>query len=84
MSNQDILQKKKRLIGADALKKILGSLSTITQGVAELRNKYGTGHGKVDHTIMLQPRHARLVAGSTSTLVHFLFETHLERKKKIK
>jgi hypothetical protein len=31
---------------ADTIKRLLSNLATITQGIAELRNSYGTGHGK--------------------------------------
>ena len=33
--------------GAKSIKAILGNLKAIAQGVAELRNLYGSGHGKV-------------------------------------
>lgn len=61
---------------AQTIKSILGSLSTITQGVAELRNEYGSGHGKEAGSKGLTPRHARLVVGVASTLAVFLWETH--------
>ncbi len=31
---------------SDVIKRLLSNLSTVTQGLAELRNSYGTGHGK--------------------------------------
>lgn len=50
------------------------------QGMAELRNLYGTGHGPSAKTNRgIQPRHARLATGVAATLASFLFETHLER-----
>ncbi len=64
---------------ADTIKRLLSNLATITQGVAELRNHYGTGHGKTAGAKGLQVRHARLAVGSASTLAVFLAETHLER-----
>jgi hypothetical protein len=63
----------------DTIKRLLSNLATITQGVAELRNHYGTGHGKHAATKGLQPRHARLAVGAASTLAAFLAETHQER-----
>lgn len=60
---------------ADTIRKILGSLSSVVAGTAELRNAYGTGHGKGPGQAGLQPRHARLVVGAASTLAMFLFET---------
>ena len=70
-----------KIKGMKAVKKVLGSLSTIAQGMAELRNLYGTGHGKSSKAKGLMPRHARLAVMSSSTLVHFLFETFEKRKK---
>lgn len=37
-----------------------------SQGVAELRNHYGTGHGKAAGTKGLQPRHAKLAVGGAT------------------
>lgn len=61
---------------AQTIKSILGSLSTITQGVAELRNEYGSGHGKEAGANGLTPRHAKLVVGVATTLAVFFWETH--------
>jgi hypothetical protein len=69
--------------GSDIIKKILGNLSTISQGMAELRNIYGTGHGKSGTAVGLTPRHARLAVTSASALVHFLFETFEARKQSL-
>jgi hypothetical protein len=67
--------------GADIIKKLLSNLGTVAQGLAELRNLYGTGHGKAGHHKGLQPRHAKLAAGAASTLSLFLLDTHQEREK---
>jgi hypothetical protein len=64
----------------DTIKKLLGNLAYITQGIAELRNHYGTGHGKLSTTKGLQERHARLATGSAATLSVFLMDTHKIRK----
>lgn len=63
------------------IKRILSNMATITQGLAELRNEYGTGHGKNARTKGLSPRHAKLAVGAASTLAVFLVETHRERDK---
>ena len=68
-----------RAKGAKAIRRILSNLTQITQGVAELRNLYGTGHGPSGRFVGLQPRHARLVMGAAATLGMFLLETHLDR-----
>jgi len=74
----DIPEKAK---AGDTIKRLLSNLATITQGVAELRNHYGTGHGKAAGAKGLQPRHAKLAVGAASTLAVFLAETHNERSK---
>ncbi len=67
--------------GADKIRKLLSNLGTISQVLGELRNLYGTGHGKHGRNRGLSPRHARLAVGSAATLAIFLFETHAERTK---
>jgi hypothetical protein len=76
LTPSDIPNKAK---AADTIKQLLSNLATITQGIAELRNHYGTGHGKAAETKGLQPRHAKLAVGAASTLAVFLMETHVGR-----
>src|SRR6266436_6112352 len=66
---------------AKTMKVMLANLATIAQGLAELRNLYGSGHGPDGKPKGLQPRHARLAAGAATTLATFLIETHHEREK---
>jgi hypothetical protein len=61
--------------GAESIRQVLGSLGGMVGGIAELRNSYGTGHGKALGHGGLGPRHARLAVGAASTLAIFLFET---------
>lgn len=65
--------------GAEAIRRLLSNLGNVAQGLAELRNLYGTGHGKSGASKGLGPRHARLAVGAASTLATFLLETHAER-----
>lgn len=65
---------------ASSIKQILGSLSSVVQAIAEVRNEYGSGHGKDGKFKGLQPRHAKLAVGAASTLAIYLLETH-ELKK---
>jgi len=65
--------------GAEIIRRLLSSLGSISQGLGELRNLYGTGHGKSGKSKGLAARHARLAVGIASTLATFLFETHKER-----
>lgn len=61
------------------IKRLLSNLGSIPQGIAELRNPYGTGHGKSAGAKGLSPRHARLAVGAASALAIFLLETHQEK-----
>lgn len=65
--------------GTRTIKAVLGNLAMISQGMAELRNLYGTGHGKHATHKRLPVRHARLAVGAATTLATFLFDTHSER-----
>lgn len=65
--------------GADSIRRLLSNLGNIAQGLGELRNLYGTGHGKHGASKGLSPRHARLAVGAAATLATFLLETHSER-----
>jgi hypothetical protein len=66
---------------AKTIRRMLMNLATLVQGSAELRNAYGTGHGKsrAQARGRLAGRHARLAVGSAATLGTFLFETHEQR-----
>jgi hypothetical protein len=76
LTPDDIPEKAK---AADTIKRLLSNLATITQGIAELRNLYGTGHGKKAGVKGLSSRHAKLAVGAASTLAVFLAETHRTR-----
>jgi hypothetical protein len=67
--------------GSKIIHRLLSNLGNIAQGLGELRNLYGTGHGKTGKSKGLSARHARLAVGAASTLATFLFETH--KKKNI-
>lgn len=57
-----------------SVKKILGNLSNLAIGVAELRNELGRGHGR-NEVIKLPQRHAHLAAGAALTFARMLLET---------
>jgi len=65
--------------GADSIKRLLSNLGAVVQGLGELRNLYGTGHGRSGRRRGIEPRHARLAAGAATALITFLLETHWER-----
>jgi hypothetical protein len=64
---------------AESIRRVLGGLAGVVAGVAELRNQYGTGHGRPSGAGGLRARHARLAVGAASTLAAFLFETYDRR-----
>jgi hypothetical protein len=66
----------------NTIRRMLMNLATLAQGSAELRNAYGTGHGKskTQGQQRLTPRHARLAVGTAATLAVFLYETHEARE----
>lgn len=65
--------------GAEIMRRLLTNLGSVAQGLGELRNLYGTGHGKAGSAKGLSARHARLAVGSAATLATFLLETHEDR-----
>lgn len=70
--------------GADAVKAVLGSLRAIPTKLAELRNPFGSGHGKSASFQGLEVRHAKLAVGSSITFVDFIWSTYESSKKKYK
>lgn len=62
-------------------KQVLGGLQGVASGVAEYRNKFGTGHGKEASFQELPIRHAKLIVGATITLVEYYWETYEWRKE---
>ena len=69
---------------SDTIKQILGNLRAIATGVADLRNPYGSGHGKPATYKGLQERHAKLAVGSALTLVNFLWDSYELQKDDLK
>ncbi len=62
--------------GGDPVKKILGAVSSIAVGVAELRNRgYGTGHGPAAARAGLRARHAHLAVNAALTWCHLVLDT---------
>lgn len=55
---------------------LLNNLGSVGQQLAEIRNHFGTGHGRSTDHIGLQKRHARLAIGAAATLAVFLYECH--------
>lgn len=57
--------------GADTTRRTLNSLGQVVVGVAELRNLYGTGHGR-SRAAELERAHAKLTVNAAVTLATFL------------
>ncbi len=70
------------VVDVEEIRKLLGSLSQIVSSIDMLRNSYGTGHGKLPNFQGLSTRHAKLIVGSTITLVTYMWERHLELKNR--
>ena len=62
--------------GADSIKAVLGNLRAIPTKLAELRNPFGTGHGKSASFQGVEVRHAKLAVGSSITFVDFVWSTY--------
>ena len=67
--------------GVDAIRMMLSGLGQILHGLGELRNLYGTGHGKTGPT-GLEERHAQLAVTAAGAAASFLMETHLLQKQR--
>ncbi len=55
---------------------LLNNLGSIGHQLAELRNQFGTGHGRSTAHVVLPGRHAKLAIGAAATLAVFLYESH--------
>lgn len=65
--------------GARTIRRTLSNLSQVTQGLSELRQLYGTGHGRDSRHQGLRPRHARLAVAAAASFVAFIVATLQER-----
>jgi hypothetical protein len=59
--------------GAVVIRRILGNLGQVVMGVAQVRNVYGTGHGRLN-TKELEIAHARFVVNSAVAAATFFLE----------
>lgn len=62
----------------EGIKKILGGIASIVHGVGDLRNDYGTGHGKESDFKGLEIKYAKLLVGVVSEIVIFYLATNGE------
>ena len=61
-----------------AIKQILSGIASIVQGVGELRNGYGTGHGKDSDFKGLEIKYAKLLVGVVSEIAILYLATNGE------
>lgn len=73
----DVLEANK---ASETVKRTLSNLGQIVIGITELRNAYGTGHGKVRNESGLKDYHARLVVNAGVTLARFLMEVSQDQE----
>lgn len=66
-----------------SIKQILGGISSAIQGVTELRNSYGSGHGKEAAFVGLEPKFSRLIVGLVSSVAIFYLSTNGEEAELI-
>jgi hypothetical protein len=72
--NLDVDSVQPEKAGAESIRKVLRGLAMVVSGTAELRNRYGTGHGRHKRS-GLQQRHADLVATCALAVARFLLAT---------
>jgi len=65
--------------GRATIVRTLSNLSQVATGLAELRNEYGSDHGRARSVSGIRPRHAHLAVGSAQTFCRFLLETLRDR-----
>jgi hypothetical protein len=62
----------------NSIRQILGGIGSIVQGIAELRNTYGTGHGKDAEFVGLESKYAKLIVGLVSEIAILYLSTNGE------
>lgn len=65
------------ILESQTVEVLLSNLAQTSNSLVELRNSFGTGHGKEENYKGLSERHARLSAGVALTLTQYLWNTHL-------
>ncbi len=58
-----------------SIRQILKGFTILINGIAELRNAYGSGHGKDADFKMLESKYAKLIVGTVPEIVIFLLAT---------
>jgi len=66
--------------GRETIIRTMSNLSQVALSVAELRNEYGTDHGRTHPSHPLKSRHARLVRSMATAYCEFLLSTLEDRQ----
>lgn len=67
---------------AVTISRLLANLAEVSNGLARLRNAYGTGHGKSRDYRGLSEHHARLAVGAAILLVDYLWSSYQLRQSR--
>ena len=67
--------------GDEAIRRILGGITTAVEGVGSLRNRHGDAHGQGRAVYRLSERHSTLVVNLAGALALFLVQTFEERQR---
>ncbi|HFZ6630783.1 abortive infection family protein [Streptococcus anginosus] len=67
------------------VKQITGSLNGLASGINNLRNHYGSGHGRERNFKALSKKHVELSVGASITLTRYFWDSfrEIENSKKI-
>lgn len=73
-----------RMEGAEQMRRFMGSMSATVTSVAELRNSYGTGHGR-SRSPALEPEATRLAVSAGTAVAAYVMERYrkLNRSKQL-
>lgn len=66
-----------------SVKQIIGGCNSVIQGIAELRNAYGSGHGKEKDFTALPSSYVKFVVATVSDIVLFLLQINEENTEVI-
>ena len=76
MKFEKLVMKKMKTKSNEITKQMLRVLSALVQDISELRNNYGSGHGKESEKLQLGPIYASLAANAAATLATYMFQTY--------
>lgn len=75
MKQLDLLpEEHNNRVPTDTFKTMMMNLACLSDGIALLRNRYGTGHGRESEATQLPSSHAKLIVHAATTLGVFLHE----------